>query len=70
MQRYIHGSLLLDIIAWFPFNFFIDYEASPNLKWLFTVKVIRCIDGFELMDIRSIMKSMRKWPKRYADWRI
>jgi len=53
--RYIHSNFLIDILAWVPFHYFVSID-NKFIRWAFLIKIIRIVEGIQLIDVSKMMK--------------
>ena len=73
-QRYIHGQFFIDLIAWVPFQFIIDFQddgKSHNMmNVLYAIKIIRLRSGLQYFNISYLMGHVKRRIKYFTEYKI
>lgn len=60
-QRYLRGDFVLDLIAWLPIHYFIDYDRIYFYSWIFLLKLVRFYKAIIQFNVVKIMKIVRRY---------
>ena len=60
-QRYLRGDFLLDLIAWLPIHYFIEYDRIYFYSWIFLFKLVRFYKAIIQFNVVKIMKIVRRY---------
>lgn len=63
-HKYLHSTLIFDLVAWCPLVFFLDNSKEYFYRLLYTVKIVRLIKGFSIFDIPDYMNRIRYFLKQ------
>lgn len=68
--RYLHGQFLLDLIAWVPFQFILDFNEHPLLNSLYAIKIVRLRNGLQYLNISYLMGHVKRVQKYFTDYKL
>ena len=70
-KNYIfNGNFAMHFIAWLPFHYILNFQSVPELRWMFTIKCIRIIDGLRLFRVNKFMGTVRVLFKKWMMYKI